>query len=103
MNFLDFGACRSYDKAFMDKYIEVINSASIGDRKEVHKISREMGFLTGYESKVMENAQVDAVMILGQVFDKDHEYFDFGGQDVTQRLILIFAKYKFKNFIVFIN
>lgn len=90
MILLDFGACRSYDKAFMDKYIEVINSASIGNRSEVLRISREMGFLTGYESKVMENAHIDAVMILGQVFDKDHEYFDFGGQDVTQRLIIFF-------------
>lgn len=33
----------------------------------------------------MENAHVDAVMILGQVFDNNHEYYDFGGQDVTRR------------------
>ena len=33
----------------------------------------------------MEKAHVDAVMILGQVFDKEHEYYDFGGQDVTKR------------------
>lgn len=33
----------------------------------------------------MEETHVDAVMILGQVFDKDHEFFDFGGQDVTKR------------------
>ncbi|XP_014235469.1 atypical kinase COQ8B, mitochondrial isoform X2 [Trichogramma pretiosum] len=83
---LDFGACRSYTKEFMDKYIEVINGASEGDRGKVLQISREMGFLTGYESKVMEEAHVDAVMILGQVFDRDHKYFDFGGQDVTRRI-----------------
>ncbi|XP_031788678.1 atypical kinase COQ8B, mitochondrial isoform X1 [Nasonia vitripennis] len=86
MILLDFGACRSYTKEFMDKYIEVINGASEGDRHKVLTISREMGFLTGYESKIMEEAHVDAVMILGQVFDKDHEYFDFGGQDVTKRI-----------------
>lgn len=33
----------------------------------------------------MDEAHVDAVMILGKVFDKDNEYFDFGGQDVTKR------------------
>lgn len=36
----------------MDKYIEVINGASEGDREKVLNLSREMGFLTGYESKV---------------------------------------------------
>lgn len=36
----------------MDKYIEVINAASLGDREKVLNISREMGFLTGYETKV---------------------------------------------------
>ncbi|XP_033207641.1 atypical kinase COQ8B, mitochondrial [Belonocnema kinseyi] len=83
---LDFGACRSYEKSFMDKYIEVINGASEGDREKVLTLSRDMGFLTGYESKVMEETHVDAVMILGQVFSKDNEYFDFGGQDVTRRI-----------------
>lgn len=83
---LDFGACRNYDKAFMDKYIEVINAASLGDREKVLNLSREMGFLTGYETKLMEMAHVDTVMILGQIFSTDQECFDFGGQDVTKRI-----------------
>lgn len=49
---LDFGACRSYEKTFMDKYIEVINAASEGNRNKVLQLSQEMKFLTGYESKV---------------------------------------------------
>ncbi|XP_015595838.1 atypical kinase COQ8B, mitochondrial [Cephus cinctus] len=90
LTLLDFGACRSYEKNFMDQYIEVIKGASERDRDKVLKLSRKMGFLTGYESKVMEEAHVNTVMILGQVFDKNHEYFDFGGQNVTksiQRLV----------------
>lgn len=83
---LDFGACRAYEKAFMDKYIEVINAASEGNRNKVLQLSREMKFLTGYESKIMENAHVDAVMILGQIFDNNHEYYDFGGQNVTKQI-----------------
>lgn len=83
---LDFGACREYDKPFMDKYIEVIYAASEGDREKILTLSREMGFLTGYESKIMEEAHVDAVMILGQVFDRNNKYYDFGGQDVTKRI-----------------
>ncbi|KAL0132178.1 hypothetical protein PUN28_000152 [Cardiocondyla obscurior] len=83
---LDFGACRAYNKSFMDKYIEVINAASEGNRNKVLQLSQEMKFLTGYESKIMEDAHVDAVMILGQVFNNKHEYYDFGGQDVTKRI-----------------
>ncbi|CAL7945578.1 unnamed protein product [Xylocopa violacea] len=83
---LDFGACREYEKSFMDKYIEIIYSASEGDREKILYLSREMGFLTGYESKIMEEAHVDAVMVLGQVFDKNQKYYDFGGQDVTKRI-----------------
>lgn len=49
---LDFGASRSYTKAFMDQYIEVIKGAADRDREKVLNISRDMGFLTGYESKV---------------------------------------------------
>lgn len=52
---MDFGACRPYDKEFMDKYIEIINGASKGDRAKVLNLSREMKFLTGYESKVFNN------------------------------------------------
>ena len=52
---LDFGACRTYEKEFMDKYIEVINAASYGDRDKVLNLSREMKFLTGYESKASNN------------------------------------------------
>lgn len=49
---LDFGASREYSKSFVDKYIKVIKAASEGDRNTVLTASRELGFLTGYESKV---------------------------------------------------
>lgn len=49
---LDFGACRSYEKSFMDQYIVMINAAGDNDRAKVLELSRKMGFLTGYESKV---------------------------------------------------
>lgn len=53
---LDFGACRTYKKEFMDKYIEIINAASEGNRDKVLELSREIKFLTGYESKVPCNS-----------------------------------------------
>ncbi|CAH0756103.1 unnamed protein product [Diatraea saccharalis] len=52
---LDFGATREYSKQFMDQYIEIIKAASEGNRDAILRMSREMKFLTGYESKVCAN------------------------------------------------
>ncbi|XP_077409296.1 atypical kinase COQ8A, mitochondrial-like isoform X1 [Vanacampus margaritifer] len=82
---LDFGATRGFDQHFTDVYIEVIHSAAEGDREGVLKKSIEMKFLTGYESKAMENAHVDAVMILGEAFASP-DTFNFGAQSTTERI-----------------
>ncbi|XP_041831721.1 atypical kinase COQ8A, mitochondrial isoform X2 [Melanotaenia boesemani] len=82
---LDFGATRGFDQSFTDVYIEVIRSAADGNREGVLKKSIEMKFLTGYESKAMINAHVDAVMILGEAFASS-ETFDFGAQSTTERI-----------------
>ncbi|XP_037652096.1 atypical kinase COQ8A, mitochondrial [Sebastes umbrosus] len=82
---LDFGATRGFDKSFTDSYIEIINAAANNNREGVLQKSRDMRFLTGYESKAMENAHVDAVMILGEAFSSK-EPFDFGSQSTTERI-----------------
>uniref|UniRef100_A0A3Q4N8Q1 Atypical kinase COQ8A, mitochondrial n=1 Tax=Neolamprologus brichardi TaxID=32507 RepID=A0A3Q4N8Q1_NEOBR len=82
---LDFGATRGFDQCFTDVYIEIIRSAAMGNREGVLKKSIEMKFLTGYESKAMVNAHVDAVMILGEAFASS-EPFDFGSQSTTERI-----------------
>lgn len=82
---LDFGATRGFDQSFTDVYIEIIRSAAEGDREGVLKKSIEMKFLTGYESKAMVNAHVDAVMILGEAFASTVP-FDFGCQSTTKRI-----------------
>ncbi|XP_068577950.1 atypical kinase COQ8A, mitochondrial isoform X2 [Cebidichthys violaceus] len=82
---LDFGATRGFDKSFTDTYIEIINAAANNNREVVLHKSRDMKFLTGYESKVMENAHVDAVMILGEAFSSEQP-FDFGSQSTTERI-----------------
>ncbi|XP_040920612.1 atypical kinase COQ8A, mitochondrial [Toxotes jaculatrix] len=82
---LDFGATRGFDQSFTDVYIEVIRSAAEGNSEGVLKKSIEMKFLTGYESKAMVNAHVDAVMILGEAFAST-EPFDFGSQSTTERI-----------------
>uniref|UniRef100_A0A1A9WCM4 ABC1 domain-containing protein n=1 Tax=Glossina brevipalpis TaxID=37001 RepID=A0A1A9WCM4_9MUSC len=82
---IDFGSTRFYPKKFIKNYRNVIISAVKNDRQNVLKTSREMGFLTGYESKQMEEAHVDAVMILGEMFRCENE-FDFGHQNITERI-----------------
>ncbi|XP_035278648.1 atypical kinase COQ8A, mitochondrial [Anguilla anguilla] len=82
---LDFGATRGFDVSFTDVYIEIIRAAAEGNREEVLKRSIEMKFLTGYESKAMLSAHVDAVMILGEAF-ASHEPFNFGCQSTTERI-----------------
>ncbi|XP_039259845.2 atypical kinase COQ8B, mitochondrial-like [Styela clava] len=86
IHLLDFGASREYSDKFVDEYIEVVRAASLGDRNTVLEKSRNLKFLTGYESKVMEDAHIDAVMILGEPFAKDGE-FDFTTQDTTRRIV----------------
>ncbi|XP_062406365.1 atypical kinase COQ8A, mitochondrial [Sardina pilchardus] len=82
---LDFGATRGFEKSFTDTYIEIIKAAADGNREGVLKKSIDMKFLTGYESKSMENAHVDAVMILGEAF-ASQEPFNFGAQSTTERI-----------------
>ncbi|KAK3538332.1 hypothetical protein QTP70_035219 [Hemibagrus guttatus] len=82
---LDFGATRGFDASFTDVYIEIIKAAADRDREGVLQQSIDMKFLTGYESKAMMNAHVDAVMILGEAFASD-EPFDFGAQSTTERI-----------------
>ncbi|XP_075990780.1 ubiquinone biosynthesis protein COQ8, mitochondrial isoform X2 [Anticarsia gemmatalis] len=83
---LDFGATREYSKEFMDQYIEIIHAASRGDRDTILHMSRDMKFLTGYESKIMEETHVDTVMIMGEVFTSGSGEFDFGTQQTTRRI-----------------
>lgn len=51
---LDFGATREYSKQFIDTYIKIIRSTIEEDREAVLHYSRQLGFLTGYESKVIQ-------------------------------------------------
>ncbi|XP_060101776.1 atypical kinase COQ8A, mitochondrial [Heteronotia binoei] len=82
---LDFGATRGFDQEFTDMYIELIKSAADMDRERVLKKSIEMKFLSGYEIKAMEDAHLNAVLILGEAFASS-EPFDFGLQSTTEKI-----------------
>uniref|UniRef100_A0A8C5NUU5 Atypical kinase COQ8A, mitochondrial n=1 Tax=Jaculus jaculus TaxID=51337 RepID=A0A8C5NUU5_JACJA len=82
---LDFGASREYDRSFTNLYIQIIRAAADRDRETVLKKSIEMKFLTGYEVKAMEDAHLDAILILGEAFASE-EPFDFGSQSTTEKI-----------------
>ncbi|KAG5680776.1 hypothetical protein PVAND_010263 [Polypedilum vanderplanki] len=81
---IDFGATRFYTKSFIDNYLRIIIAATENDRETVRRLSIDMGFLTGHETQIMQKAHVDAVMILGEVFNVKE--FDFGAQQTTKRI-----------------
>jgi aarF domain-containing kinase len=82
---LDFGATKDFSALFVDKYIRIIRGAANGDSDQIVKHSIDLGFLTGYETKAMKKAHSDAVLILGEAFQRN-EIFDFGRQDTTKRI-----------------
>ncbi|ELT95038.1 hypothetical protein CAPTEDRAFT_4776 [Capitella teleta] len=82
---IDFGASREFSKEFTDAYIQVIKGATESNFQKVIDGSIKLGFLTGYETKVMQKAHVDAVMILGEAFASE-EPFDFGQQTTAGRI-----------------
>ncbi|KAF1566380.1 UNVERIFIED_CONTAM: Atypical kinase coq-8, mitochondrial, partial [Eudyptes robustus] len=95
---LDFGAAREYPKEFVDKYMKILQGAYNEDREAMLKYSREIGFLTGFEDKLMEKAHVDSISILAETLVADEPY-DFGRQDVTarvQKLVPIMLEHRLK-------
>lgn len=69
----------------MNTYFKIIDSAVDRNREDVLKYSREVGFLTGYESQAMNDAHVDSVMLLAVPF-QENSSFNFGSQKITQEI-----------------
>uniref|UniRef100_A0A8C5AZ75 Coenzyme Q8B n=1 Tax=Gadus morhua TaxID=8049 RepID=A0A8C5AZ75_GADMO len=63
----------------------VVHAASVGDRATVLSKSKDLKFLTGFETKAFQEAHVEAVMILGEAFSSA-EPFDFSSQSTTKRI-----------------
>ncbi|KAI8374519.1 ABC1 family-domain-containing protein [Radiomyces spectabilis] len=84
---LDFGACREYSKEFLSLYGKILVSAAKNDRDGVWQYSKELGFVTGYETDVMRQAHIDSVMVLGEPFrDTAPDQYDFSMQTITARV-----------------
>lgn len=84
---LDFGASRSYPEDFILKYRKMLTLGTKHDREGIALISKDLGYLTGLESKAMIDAHVDSVMALAEPFTGSEEsIFDFSEQTVTDRI-----------------
>jgi aarF domain-containing kinase len=93
---IDFGASRDFDSIFIDNYIKIIRASADNNPHLVKELSIQGGFLTGYETREMIDAHVNAVMILGEGFRTD-KAFDFGSQNTTHsihKLIPVMLKHR---------
>ena len=85
LGLLDFGATREYKEDFVRNYFNILDGAANNQPSQVLDYSIKLGFLTGYESKVMMDAHVESVMILATPFREDR-IFDYGNQNTTSRM-----------------
>lgn len=85
VHMIDFGAAREYQKSFVDGYMRLVWAAANQDRDTILQVSKELGFLTGDESKKFLDAHVDAGLVVGEPFLKK-ESFDFANSHLTQRI-----------------
>lgn len=60
-------------------------AAANNDRATIEEVSVKLGFLTGYESRVMLDAHVDSGLVVGEPF-RSHEPFDFRAAGITARV-----------------
>lgn len=87
LELLDFGASREYPATFIELYTKVLDAASRKDRNACRDLSIQLGYLTGYESKLMTNAHIDSVMTLAEPFmESAPDLYDFENQTITDRV-----------------
>ncbi|CAM9414538.1 unnamed protein product [Heterosigma akashiwo] len=82
---IDFGASRAYDQSFVDGYLTLVWSAAEQDTDTMLRVSQELGFLTGAESRAMVEAHTRSGLVVGEPFVSDAP-FDFQGSQITRRL-----------------
>eukprot|EP01017_Pseudomicrothorax_dubius_P009290 TRINITY_DN13128_c0_g1_i1.p1 TRINITY_DN13128_c0_g1~~TRINITY_DN13128_c0_g1_i1.p1 ORF type:complete len:348 (-),score=49.25 TRINITY_DN13128_c0_g1_i1:110-1153(-) len=82
---LDFGAARDYSHSFIDLYFQIVRAGARRDRETCLRASREIGFLSGEENRLMTNTHVDSIMIVAEPFAHPG-LFDFGSQTMTNRI-----------------
>eukprot|EP00667_Euglena_gracilis_P006539 EG_transcript_6595 len=82
---LDFGAAREYDREFIRTYLRVVDAARRHDTATVLDLSRKLGFLTGEENELMNDAHCKSVFLLAEPFGADGVY-DFHKAQIPARI-----------------
>lgn len=82
---LDFGACLEFPKKFVDEYVRVVWASARKDKQTIIEGSRKMGFLTGEETQIMNDAHAEAVIIVGEPFSRRGIY-NFESQLMTDKV-----------------
>lgn len=87
LELLDFGATRGFEPRFTTLYLKTILAGAAGDRDGCLRYSRELGFLTGEETEVMETAHINSLLTLAEPFQESApDVYDFRHQTITQRV-----------------
>ncbi|KAI0396130.1 ABC1-domain-containing protein [Xylariaceae sp. FL0594] len=95
LELLDFGASRAFPDAFVTTYLSLLAAASRQDREAIVAYSRDLGYLTGHESKSMLDAHVSSILVLAEPFllvgsnkegEDEDDVYDFADQTITQRV-----------------
>ena len=87
LELLDFGASREYPAAFVARYAALLAAASRADEAAVRRLSTELGYLTGHESRAMLEAHTRSVLTLAEPFlASAPDVYDFRGQTITDRV-----------------
>ncbi|KAE8357986.1 ABC1 family-domain-containing protein [Aspergillus caelatus] len=87
LELLDFGASREYPTEFITNYIRTLVAASRNDRETCHRLSIDLGYLTGHESPAMVNAHVSSIITLAEPFmGSSPDVYDFSNQTITDRV-----------------
>ncbi|KAE8142131.1 ABC1 family-domain-containing protein [Aspergillus pseudotamarii] len=87
LELLDFGASREFPTEFITNYIRTLVAASRNDRETCHRLSIDLGYLTGHESPAMVNAHVSSITTLAEPFmGSSPDVYDFSNQTITDRV-----------------
>ncbi|KAF7591276.1 hypothetical protein BBP40_001785 [Aspergillus hancockii] len=87
LELLDFGASREYPTEFITKYVRTLVAASWNDRETCHRLSIDLGYLTGHESAAMVDAHITSITTIAEPFmDSSPDVYDFSNQTITDRV-----------------
>lgn len=85
LDLLDFGATRSYDREFIEKYRKVVVAGVEQDRENSIYWSDQIGYFNGDEDPEMFEAHVRSIYAVGEPL-RHPGIYDFGNQKITNKI-----------------